>query len=138
MAEIFATENAAGEPIAFTIVRGTKWNTDNVQVLDSDDEPVDLTGITDLWMRVRAKTGDTDHLLELSKTNGKLVMVNASEGIFGIRCTTADTLSLPQNDNQKARYVFDVIIEREPDEYEAALSSLLFVLPQVTRPNEAT
>ena len=138
MALIFASENNAGDPIEFTIVRGTRWDTDNVQLLDPDDVPVDLTGIVGLMMRIRANISDTAHVLELSIDNSKLVMVDAANGIFGIRCSSADTLLFPQADNKKARYVTDVIIERTPDEYEAGLSALMFVLPQVTRSNEPT
>ena len=132
-----ATQDDKEQDIKFTFVRGTRWD-DDVQVLKNDGSPVDLSPNLEIKMRLRKQINDTDNVMELSLTNGKLVMVDASEGKFGIRCSSSDTLELPLNDNKAIEYVTDVIIQRSSDEYEPALAGKVIVQPQVTRPTEAT
>lgn len=122
----------------FTVVRGTRWE-DDVTVTDrSTGDPVDLTGITGLLMRVREAIEDTDNVIELSLANSRLSVVAATTGIIGIRVDSTTMLDFPENDHQKARYVYDAIIERSADEYEAAIEGVVIVLPQVTRPWETS
>jgi len=125
-------------PIAsIRVVRGTKW-TDDVQLVDqATGNPVDLTGITSLVMRIR-RSINTPILLELSMANGRLVVVNALTGLIGFRVNSAGTLLLPENSNRKAKYLYDAVIERSAGEYEPAVSGKLTVLPSITRPWGAT
>jgi hypothetical protein len=121
----------------FTLVRGTRW-ADDISLTDrSTGEPVDLTGITGLIMRIREDIADTDNLMELSTDNTRLIVIEPTEGLIGIRVTSEDTRDFPENDHEKARYVYDALIQRTSDEYEAALGGAVFVLPQITRPWEA-
>lgn len=121
-------------PIAqIRIVRGTKWEDDIRLVDEATGEPISLAGITELWMRVRDEV-DGQILLELTRTNGRLVVTDPATGVIGIRVDSITTLTLPENDHERGDYVFDIVIERTPDEYEAGVSGRLAVLPQVTRP----
>lgn len=131
MAIIFA-------PVAsIRIVRGTAWN-DDLQLVDAaTKDPINLTGVVRIISRVR-KTINGPILLELSTTNGNLEIVDAATGKIGFRISTADSLSLPQNNNKKAKYIYDALIERTTGEYEAAAKGTLTVLPQITRPTETT
>jgi hypothetical protein len=121
----------------FTVVRGTRWEEDITLTDQVTGDPVDLTGIEGILMRVRESIDD-DITLELSVDNGFLVVLSAAAGQLGIRVPSADMLDFPENDHQRARYVYDAVIERTADEYEAAISGTISVLPQVTRPWGAT
>lgn len=136
MAIVFATKDADGKSISFTLVRGTRWE-DDVTIQDqSTGDPVDLTGIVSAMMRIRTDIADATHVMELSMDNGRLEVVDAPTGKVGIRVSSAQTLEFPQNDNRKAKYITDMVIERSAGEYEAGIGGNVFVLPQVTRPTE--
>lgn len=118
----------------FKFVRGTRWD-DNVTLTEqSTGEPVDLTGITGMTMRLRETIDDEDVLMELTVAGGKLVIVDAAAGEMGIRVNSATTWAMPENNHEKARYVYDAVIERSSGEYEAAIGGTVTVLPQITRP----
>lgn len=118
---------------SFRVVHATLWN-DDVQVVDKDTGvPVDLTGIAGIVMRMRSHI-DGPIVLELSQANGRIVVLNAIEGRIGIRVPTAVMQGLPLNKNRRATYVYDALIERTADEYEAGIAGKVTVLPQVTRP----
>ncbi len=120
----------------FTVVRGTRWS-DDVTITDrSTGDPVDLTGVIGITMRIREAIDD-DITLELSIGNGRLAVVDPA-GVLGIRVLSADMLDFPENDHQRSRYVYDAVIERTAGEYEAAINGTVVVLPQVTRPWGAT
>lgn len=127
MAIIFA-------PLAqIRIVRGTAW-VDDVQMVDkASGNPIDLTGITGIVMRVR-KGINTPILMELSTDEGNLVVLTPAEGRIGFRVNSAGTLALPENSNRKAIYIYDAVIERSAGEYEAAVVGKLAVIPSITRP----
>lgn len=137
MAVIFATETSAGDPINFTLVRGTEWD-DDVQLVDqTTGTAIDLTAVTGLWMRIRL-TATSSILLELSLANGLLVLTNAAQGRVGIRVNSDDTRTFPENRHKKAKYLYDLVLERTAGEYEAGISGKIIVLPQITRPWAAT
>lgn len=121
------------------IVRGTAW-ADDVQLVDKKTgEPVDLTGITGLTSRIRDDINGPILLsMSLDAGEANLVVVDASEGRIGFRATSVGTLSLPDNNNEKIKYIFDVVIERSAGEYEPAVTGKLSVLPSITRPWGAT
>lgn len=136
MALVFATKDADGKALSFTLVRGARWD-DDVQLVDQETQaPIDLTGIVSLMMRVRTRITDATNVMELSLANGRLVMVDAATGKVGIRVSTADSLTFPQNGNRKAKYKSDLVIERTAGEYEPGISAGVTVLPQITRPTE--
>ncbi len=115
------------------VVRGTSWS-DDVQLVDKQTgTPVDLTGATALVMRLR-KSINSEILMELSLANGRLVIIDPIEGRIGFRVSSADTLTLPENGNRKAKYVYDAVIERTAGEYEPAVRGKLTVLASITRP----
>lgn len=115
------------------IVRGTRWN-DNVTLVDqATGEPVDLTGIEDMVMRLRRGINAPINL-EMSISNERLVLVDAAAGSIGLRVPSAVTLTLPELGNRKAKYLYDAVIERTPGEYEAAIKGKISVQPSVTRP----
>lgn len=117
------------------IIRGTAW-ADDVQLVDqATGAPVDLTAITSLQMRIR-KSISGPSLLALDLVDGRLVVADAEEGRIGFRVNSAGTLSLPENRNRPAKYIFDVVIERSAGEYEPAVTGKLKVLPSITRPWE--
>ncbi len=119
------------------MVRGTKWE-DNVQLVDqATGDPVDLTGIVGLVMRLRRGINKPFDL-ELSTANNRLVVVDAPTGLIGFRVPSAVTLTLPELGNRKAKYAYDAIIERTAGEYEAAIKGKISVLPSITRPWGAT
>lgn len=131
MAIIFATATSDGSPITFRCVRGTRWQ-DTFQLVDqTSGVPIDLTGIADIHMRVR-KTINSAVLMDLQVGVG-LTITSAETGEVSIDLSSADTNVFPANNNKRARYVYDVVIERETDEYEPAISGKVVVLPQVTR-----
>lgn len=131
MAIIFATATSDGSPITFRCVRGTRWQ-DTFQLVDqATSTPIDLTGIADIHMRVR-KTINSAVLLDLKIAAG-LTISGVETGEVSIDLSSAETNALPANNNKRARYVYDVVIERETDEYEPAISGKVVVLPQVTR-----
>lgn len=132
MAIIFATQTSTGAGIAFKIVRGTRWQ-DTIVLSDQlTGNPVDLTGVTGIVMRVR-KTMRSTVLLELSVANGRLTVTDAPNGTIAIDVSSTDTNTLPTNNYRRARYLFDMEIQRSASEYEAAISGKLVVLPSVTR-----
>jgi len=132
MAIIFATQTSDGAAITFKIVRGTRWQ-DSLALSDQQTgDPVDLTGVTDIIARVR-KTMGSAVLLELSVTNGRLSITDAVNGDVAIDVSSVDTNTLPANNNKRARYLIDMEIQRSADEFEAAISGKLVVLPSVTR-----
>lgn len=117
----------------FRIVRGTRW-TDEVTITDeATGEAVDLNGIVRLIARVREFIDSSEVLLELTTTDTTLTVVNAAGGVVGIDVPTAATLDFPENGHFRAVYVYDVLIERSPGEYEPGLGGKVVVLPQVTR-----
>lgn len=124
-------------PVApIRLVRGTLW-TDELQVLEQETgDPVNLAGIEGLLMRVR-RSISAPILLELALEDG-LELVNATSGLLRFNVPSARTLTLPENGNRKAKYVYDAVIERTPNEYEAAIAGKLVVLPCITRPWAAT
>jgi hypothetical protein len=137
MAIIFATETSIGLPITFTLVRGTRWE-DDFQLVDQiSGDPIDLTGITGLMIRVR-KTPGSPILLEMSVDNAMLVVTDAVTGSVGIRVDSETTRTFPENGHRKAKYLYDAVIERAAGEYEPAISGKIVVLPQITRPWAAT
>jgi hypothetical protein len=119
------------------LVRGTRWDDDITLTDKATGEPVNLAGITGVLMRIREDI-DKPIVLELSVANGRLVVVDAANGIMGIRVPSSATQVFPENGHKKSRYIYDVIIERSPSEYEPALSGAVQVLPQITRPWGAT
>lgn len=132
MAIVFATQTSDGSAISFKIVRGTRWQ-DTIVLSDQlTGDPVDLTGVTGLILRVR-KTMNSAVLLELSVTNGRLTITDAANGTVAIDVSSATTNTLPANGNRRARYLFDMEIQRSADEFEPAISGKLVVLPSVTR-----
>lgn len=121
----------------FTVVRGTRWDDDVTLTDQVTGLPVDLVGITALMLRIREDIADAEHILELTLGNG-LVIVDGPTGRIGIRVDSDTTRTFPENDHEKARYVYDAVIERTAGEYEPAIGGLVYVLPQITRPWEAT
>ncbi len=121
-------------PSAFKIVRGTTW-ADTIQITDEAGNPVDLTSITELLMRVRESIGSATVLLELSIANGRLTVSSAAEGIVTILVSAEDTLELPVNSHERAKYLYDAVIDRggSPKVIEPGYRGKLAVLPQVTR-----
>lgn len=115
------------------MVRGTYWFHDTTIVDAVSGLPVDLSGIAGMLLRVR-EDATSPVLLELSLANTTLIIVNALNGIVGIRASSALTNTLPTNDHQLAAYSYDAVIERTPNEYEAALSGILLAHPQISRP----
>lgn len=134
MSILFATQTAAGEPIVFKFVRGTPWSDDFQLVEQATSEPIDLTGIEGLLMRVRTRTGASTVVYELSTANDTLVVNDAATGMVGIRLNSAQTNTFPANGHRKGKYVYDVLIERTPGEFEPAIGGKITVLPQVSRP----
>lgn len=137
MSNIFATQTQEGEDLSFTLTRGLPW-TDEVQLVDGDGNPISLAGITDLWMRIRSNPDNTEHILELKKTNGKLVIIDDVNGIYRIVCDDDDTLKFPRNSSRKADYYSDSVVERSPGIYEPGASAMVYVNPQVTKPQDPT
>lgn len=132
MAILFATETSAGSPIAFKLVRGTEWE-DDFQLTDqATGDPIDLTGVVRIVMRIR-KTIGSAVVLELSTTDSTLVVTTALTGSVGIRVDTATTNTFPTNNHKRAKYVYDALIERTAGEYEPAIGGKVTVLPSVTR-----
>lgn len=132
MAVIFATQDSNGNPITFTMVRGTEWD-DDVQLTDQvTGDPIDLTDV-EVMMRVRL-AATSPILLELSTDNARLVVTDAANGRIGIRVSSADSRLLPENRHKKAKYLYDLVIERSAGVYEAGISGKIVVLPQITRP----
>ena len=118
---------------AIRIVRGAYWS-DDVNLVDkATGLPVDLTGITSLQSRIRSSING-EILLPMSLVDGRLIVVNALQGRIGFRCPSAVTLLLPENDNRKAKYIYDVVIERAAGEYEPAITGKLTVTASITRP----
>lgn len=133
MAIIFATATSDGSPLTFRWVRGTRAQ-DSFQLVDQvSGVPIDLTGETDIVMRIRTTINAPAVLLELSITNGKLVLTDAATGLVSIDLPSAVTNTFPVNNNKRARYVYDAVIERSVGEYEAAIQGKVVVLPSVTR-----
>lgn len=114
------------------MVRATTWNHDITLVDSETGDPVDLSGIVGVLMRVREEYA-SPVLLELA-TPTTLVIVDAINGVLGIRAGSALTNTLPENSFEPGVYLYDALIERTPDEYEPAVGGVLVVLPQVTRP----
>lgn len=134
MAILFATQTADGSPIAFKFVRGARWDDDFQLVDQATGDPIDLTGVTRILMRVRTRVNASSVLMELSTTNGRLVITNAATGSVGIRINSADSNSFPANGHRKAKYVYDAVIELTAGEYEPAIGGSVTVLPQTSRP----
>ena len=120
-----------------TIVRGTDWVDDVTLVNEADQSPVSLDGAVGLWMRIRETPADPP-LLDLSLDNGRIVVVDAENGVIGFRVYTPDTLLLPENDHGRASYGFDLVIERQSGRYEAGVRGRINVEPQYARPWETT
>lgn len=120
-------------PLTFRLVRGTTW-LQTVNLTDrSSGDPVSLVGCA-LTMRVRRSINSSSVLMELSTTNGRLSITDAAAGQFEVLVDAADTLDFPENRNQRARYVYDLIIDRtSPARREPAISGKVRVDPQVTR-----
>ncbi|MGH8025460.1 MAG: hypothetical protein ACREO0_01925 [Pseudoxanthomonas sp.] len=115
------------------IVRGTAWS-DNFQLVDkATGDPVPLTPLAAMVMRIR-KSINGPILLELSLDNGRLIVVDAPTGMGGFRCDSATTLSLPEFGNRRAKYIYDAVLERTAGEYEPAVTGKLTVSPSITRP----
>lgn len=133
MAILFATETSAGLPITFKFVRGTVWEDDFQLVDQTSGDPIDLTSVVRIVMRIRAAITSATVLLELSTTDGTLVITDALTGAVGIRVDTATTKTCPANGQRKAKYVYDAMIERTEGEYEPAIGGKAIVLPSVTR-----
>ena len=136
MAILFARETSAGAPLNFSFVRGARWD-DDFQLVDQvTGDPIDLTGITRILMRVRTRINASTVLFELSNEvgNGRLVITNAATGSVGIRVNSADSNTFPANGHRKAKYVYDAVIERTVGEYEPAIGGKVAVLPQTSRP----
>lgn len=122
-------------PASFKFVHATVWK-DQFTLIDKDSgEPVNLSGIERVIMRVRSYINGPI-IAELSTTDGTLVLTDAENGVVDINCNTAFTAAFPQNENMKASYIYDSLIERIPNEYEPATGGKVVVLPQVTRPLE--
>lgn len=120
-----------------TLIRGTAWSDDFTLVDKNSGDPIDLTAITGMTMRIR-KSIDSAILAELSVANGQLVVLDAAAGECGFRMTSAQTLDLPANDNRRAKYIYDVVIQRSALEYEPAVTGKLTVNASITRPWGAT
>ncbi len=124
-------------PASFKLVRGTGWK-DRFTLVDKDSgDPVNLSGIVRIIMRVRAYINGPV-LAELSTIGSpaRITIVNALTGVVEINCNSAFTLTFPANENIKATYVYDSLIERTAGEYEPATGGKVIVLPQITRPLE--
>lgn len=123
-------------PLSKSVVRGMTWD-DLTTLRDDDGLPVDLTGIADLVMRVRTRINTTAMLMELSITNGRLIVTDAPNGKFQILVIANDTRDLfPENGHRKAVYVYDGTIIRThgpPEEREPAIGGKVRVKPQITR-----
>lgn len=120
------------------MVRGNAWADDVALVDQTTGDPVDLTGIVGIIMRIREDYA-SPILLELSTTDETLAVgLNPAAGIYGIRANSALTRTLPENGHEVGVYVYDAVIERTAGEYEAANGGVVIVDPQVTRPWSAT
>lgn len=126
MAVLFAPAN-------FKFVRGTRWD-DDVLLSDEDSgDPVDLTGIVRVLMRVRQRVSGPV-VAELSTGDGTLDIIDASGGRLGVRCNSAFTHAFPEAGNRRSKYVYDAVIETTPGEYAPAIKGKITVNPQITRP----
>jgi hypothetical protein len=118
------------------LVRGTRWQ-DQVQLVDENSgDPIDLEGIESLVMTVREEINGPV-ILQLDLDDG-LAVADAEQGLVNIDVSSARTLEFPENDNARAKYVFDALIEREAGEFEPAFAGKVTVLPSNTRPWAAT
>lgn len=118
------------------LVRGTEWR-DDIQLVDkATGDPVNLAGITGMVMRIR-RSINSPILLELAIADNRLVVVDAATGLMGIRVNSVTTRVLPENNNKRAKYVYDAVIERSLGAYEPAVGGRVTVLPQITRPWQA-
>lgn len=120
-------------PASFKLVRGTTWTDDVVMTDEATGAAVNLSGIVGVTMRIRTSIGAATVLMELSVTGSTLVVVDAAAGKLGIRVGSAVTNTFPANNQRKAKYVYDAMIERTSGEYEAAVGGKITVLPSVTR-----
>lgn len=134
MAILFATKTTDGKPIGFKCVRATTWEDEFVVLDEATGNPVNLTGIDDLVMRIRTRVESPDVVMELSVSNQRLTVLDAPAGRVGLAVTTAQSLAeFPENYHRKRRYVTDALIVRPGPEYEPAIAGKVTVLPQITR-----
>ena len=120
---------------ALTMVRGLTWN-DQVQLVNADTQvPVDLSGVVDATMRIRRRINSAAVLLELSTTDGRLTIEPGTDGLITIQVDADDTLDFPINSHRRARYVYDVVLDRggTPKVLDPATGGKVTVNPQVTR-----
>ena len=117
------------------IVRGLTW-ADELQLINAVTKvPINLTGVVGATMRIRLRRNMATALLELSTTNGRLTIEPGTAGLISLDVSATDTLNLPRNSDKKARYVYDVVLDRGgvPQVLEPATSGKVTVNPQVTR-----
>ena len=113
-------------------VRGMPWEQD-INLFDADDDtPISLASVTDAFLVVREEY-NTAELLRLSIGEGTLTLVNAANGVLGVRGTHDDTLLFPTNDHEQARYVYDIVLERGAGNYEPACNGSVTVDPVSSR-----
>lgn len=136
MAVVFATRTSDGAPLTFRIERGTLWQDVITLAEETTGAAVDLTGVTSVLMRVRAYRGASAVLLELSTTNGRLEVTDAEAGEITIEVSSADTNTFPApvGGKKRAKYVYDLMIERSADEWEAGISGKLTVGYSISHP----
>lgn len=123
----------------FIFVRGTDWN--DVFILTDADTgaAIDLTGATDLLLRVRDDIASTTVRLERRLSDGGLTILDRAAGKVKVLCDSQTTHdSFPANDQVKAVYVYDALIERTAGRWEPATGGKVTVLPQVSRPLDDT
>ncbi|MCX7041113.1 MAG: hypothetical protein NT117_00170 [Gammaproteobacteria bacterium] len=117
------------------MIRGLTW-ADQVQLVNKTTlVPIDLTGVVGATMRIRLRRNTATALLELSTTNGRLTIEPGTDGLITVDVSAEDTLELPINNHKKARYVYDVVLDRggDPQVLEPATGGKVTVNPQTTR-----
>ena len=125
-------------PLSLNVVRGMTWS-ELITIKNNDGTVVDLTGVLDIVMRVRKVINTTTALIEMSKTNGRILVISAALGQIQLLVTGDDTRdNFPSNNNLKATYPYDSVIIRPgtPQIREPGSSGKVRVKPQVTRPWE--
>lgn len=121
-------------PSRFKMVRGATW-ADEVRITDDLNVPINLTGATEIVMRIRREPDSRLFLLELTLANGRITIVNAALGEIAILVSAAATLALPKAAHEVEQYVYDAVIDRggTPKVIEPAFRGWITVEPQVTR-----
>lgn len=94
------------DPNAFSITRGTSLAL-QVEVLDAANDPVPITGATELELRVKERLGSDTAVIDRSMTGnpGQFVITDGPGGVFTVTLDPTDTQDL-----DPGCYVFAVYV----------------------------